>query len=68
LGLKLPLGKESFGFASIKRMFLPRKDFNKIMNRETKAKEEVRLKKTHHVKIPGGKRKKLILRKKKLSL
>ena len=40
-------------------MFLPKNDFNKIMNGEAIAEEEARLKKTHHGKIPGGKRKKI---------
>ena len=53
------MGKESFGSASINIIFLYRNDFNKIMNGETKAEEEGRLKKTHHEKIPCGKRKKI---------
>ena len=62
------MGKESFVSAFINRIFLPRNDFNKIMNGETKAEEEARLKKTHHEKISIGKERKLILRKKTLSL
>jgi len=53
------LGKENFRSTSINRIFLPRNDFNKIMNGETIAEEEARLKKTHHGRIPGGKRKKV---------
>jgi len=35
LGTETPsLGKESFGSASINRTFLPRNDFNEIMNGE----------------------------------
>ena len=59
LGTETPsMVKESFGSASINRMFLPRNNFDEIMNGESKAEEEVRLKKTHHEKIPGRKRKK----------
>jgi len=50
--------KESFGSASINKIFLPRNNFDKIMNGESKAEKEARLKKTHHEKIPGGKKKK----------
>ena len=60
LGTEIPsVGKESFGSASINRIFLPRNDFDKIMHGEPKAEEETRLKKTYHGKIPGGKRKKV---------
>ena len=68
LGTETPsLGKESFGFSSINKMFLLRNDSNKIINGETVAEEEARLKKTHYEKIQGGKRK-LILKKMTLSL
>ena len=36
-------GKESFGFATINRMFLLRNDFNKIENGETEEEEVARL-------------------------
>ena len=59
LGTKIvSMGKESFGSASVNRMFLPINDFDKIMNGESKAEDEARLKKTHFRKLPGGKRKK----------
>jgi len=59
LGTETPsVVKESFGCASINRIFLPRNDIDKIMHGESKAEKEARLKKTHHGKIPGGKRKK----------
>ena len=64
LGLKPISGKESFGYASINKMFLPRNDFDKIMHGESKAEEETRLKKTHHEKIPGEKRKKADIKRK----
>ena len=69
LGIETPsLGKENFGSASINIIFLPINDFDKIMNCETKAEEEARLKKTHHEKYQVEKERKLILRKKILSL
>jgi len=52
------VGKESFGSASINKMFLPKNDIDKIMHGESKAEEEARLKKAHHEKIPSEKRKK----------
>ena len=59
LGTETPyVEKESFGSAPINRMFLLKNDIDKIMHGESKAVEEARLKKTHHGKIPGGKRKK----------
>ena len=59
LGTETPsVGKESFGSTSINRMFLPRNYIDKIMHDESKVEEEARLKKTHHGKILGGKRKK----------
>ena len=58
LGTETP-HKESLGFTSINRIFLPRNNFNIIMNGGTKAEEDARLKKTHHGRIPGGKRKKV---------
>jgi len=36
--------------------------FDKIINGESKVEEEARLKKTHHGKIPGGKRKKAVIK------
>ena len=53
------LGKENFESTSINRIFLLRNDFNKIMNGETIVKKEAKVKKTHHEKIPRGKRKKV---------
>ena len=59
LGTETPsVGKESFGSTPINRMFLLKNDIDKIMHDESKVEEEARLKKTHHGKILGGKRKK----------
>jgi len=44
-------------------MLLWRNNFDKIINGESKAEEEARLKKTHHRKILGEKRKKADIKK-----
>jgi len=51
------LEKEGYSSFTVNMMFLPRDDYNKILNNEN-VKEEARVKKSCRVRIPGEKQKK----------